>query len=342
MQTKLTPLLTPEAGDTHFARLQNELRRAGLFRATKFETGLRFLLLSLLMVLSLSIAWDPAGDTGRILIGNVLLALVMAQFAFLGHDSAHGALFQDKTATLLMGEFCMTIITGLCYQEWKDRHVSHHEHCQQGAIDPDMQPSVVSSVTKECAEKKTGLARRLVRFQGFTLWPISLLFGLSQRFLGQAGALAAPRTYKSDMVALFIHYVLWMIFPLFVLKLSWGVVLAAYLLPPTLIGPYFAAIFWVNHVGMPTVDDPGKFSFFEHQVRTTRTVEPLPGVAWVFGGLCYQIEHHLFPSIPSYRLGKATSFTKRAVEEAKMDYFESSWTKAIVDVGRHFHRVSRL
>lgn len=342
MQSKLIPQLTHEDGQRIWKSLQKDLGQEGLFNASALETSLRFLFLLIILAFGFWLAWDPEGSALKVVLGNIILALVLAQFAFLGHDSAHGALTGKKTVSTVIGEFCMTVVNGLCFLEWRSRHVEHHLLCQHEATDPDMQVSFVASLTKDAALKKKGLALFFTRIQAYTLWPLSFGFGHSQRFLGQAGAFMKPKKFFWDLIALIFHYGLWIAFPLLVLELSWSQVLLVYLIPLTLLGPYLAAIFWVNHLGMPLVEDTSKFSFFEHQVRTTRNVLPLPGTAWLYGGLCYQIEHHLFPTIPSYRLGKAKVLTQKRVEEAGMSYHECGWGSAIAAVARHFKEVSRI
>ena len=60
-------------------------------------------------------------------------------------------------------------------------------------------------------------------------------------------------------------------------------------------------IFAPNHKGMPLVaaEDP-PLSYLHQQVVTARNVR---GGIWAelwYGGLNYQIEHHLFPTMPRY------------------------------------------
>lgn len=328
--------MNQEEGKRIWTSLHGELSEAGIFRATSFETCLRLVTLTICLAAGFALAWND-----HFLAGTILLALVMAQFAFLGHDSAHGALTSDQRISKGLGQFCMTVVTGLCYEEWRSRHLDHHRLCQHEATDPDIGEFFVASLTFGTAKKKKGLAVFFTRIQAYTLWAITLVFGHSQRIFGQLGAFQNPRQYSMDLLSLVFHYAVWIGFPVFALELSWSLVLAVYLVPLFFLGPYLAAIFWVNHLGMPLVDEAAKFSFFEHQVRTTRNVRPLPGTAWLYGGLCHQIEHHLFPTVPSYRLGKAKEIVKVRVGETGMEYHERAWSSAIADVGRHFQQVAR-
>jgi fatty acid desaturase len=342
MQTKLARQLSIADGRRYFRSLQEELAAHGFFKPRHLAIAVRLTVLCSLLAFSLWMVWAPAASTLWMIFGIFLLSLVMAQFAFLGHDAAHGALTHHKSIINPLGQFCMTVVNGLCFQEWRFRHVTHHLYCQHEAKDPDMGDSPFASVTKDAAVKKKGLALFLTRIQPVTIWFFTLGFGHSLRLLGQLGALQNARKYQWDILTLALHYGLWIALPLFVLDVSLSQVLIVYFAPLFILGPYLAGIFWVNHLGMPLVETPAEFSFFEHQVRTTRNIRPLPGTAWFYGGLCYQIEHHLFPSIPSYELGAATKFTRKKIAEAGMSYEEEGWSSAVYSVGKHFHEVSRV
>ena len=53
-----------------------------------------------------------------------------------------------------------------------------------------------------------------------------------------------------------------------------------------------------SHKGMPIVPPTAKIDFFRRQVLMSRNVRGGLLVDFVMGGLNYQIEHHLFPSMP--------------------------------------------
>jgi fatty acid desaturase len=112
-------------------------------------------------------------------------------------------------------------------------------------------------------------------------------------------------------------------------------------IPLTLLGPYLAAIFWVNHVGMPLIGKPESFSFFEHQYVTSRTIVNPPAWNWLFGGLNFQIEHHLFPGVPSHRLPAAQAIVRAHFGRNRIEYHGVSWSSAVGSISRHLHRIAR-
>ncbi len=62
-----------------------------------------------------------------------------------------------------------------------------------------------------------------------------------------------------------------------------------------LFGLYLGCSFAPNHKGMPLYEDGQSPDFFRRQVLTSRNMAGGRALGAVFGGLNYQIEHHLFP-----------------------------------------------
>jgi fatty acid desaturase len=72
-----------------------------------------------------------------------------------------------------------------------------------------------------------------------------------------------------------------------------------------LFGLYLGCSFAPNHKGMPMLSADDQGDFLRRQVLTARNVRGNWLVAFALGGLNYQIEHHLFPSMPRPNLRRA-------------------------------------
>ena len=66
----------------------------------------------------------------------------------------------------------------------------------------------------------------------------------------------------------------------------------------------------VSHIGVEcfTQEEQCQQSWFSHQVLTSRNVFTTWWNSWYWGGLEYQIEHHLFPRLPRASLAKVHRF----------------------------------
>ena len=82
-----------------------------------------------------------------------------------------------------------------------------------------------------------------------------------------------------------------------------------------LFGFCMGLVFAPNHKGMPMIEKGVRVDFLHRQVITARNITPGWITDWCFGGLNYQIEHHLFPSMPRNRLPKARVLVKTFCKE---------------------------
>lgn len=111
--------------------------------------------------------------------------------------------------------------------------------------------------------------------------------------------------------------------PLF-LALPPGKAVVFLLVHQCLFGVYLGSIFAPNHKGMPVLRGADRPDFLRRQVLTSRNVRGGRFTDIVLGGLNYQIEHHLFPSMPSPHLRGARTIVRRYCQEIGVSYLETS------------------
>lgn len=340
MQTYAEPRLTDQEGRALWLALFEDVKRKRLLAPALAATLRKLALLAALLAASLWLAWF--GSSWPV-VGAACgaLALLLAQFAFVGHDAGHGSISRGACVNRAFGQLAMTLVTGLAFDEWIARHRMHHQHCQDERRDPDMAVAFVVSLTEESKRRKGALGRFLTRSQPVHIWLFAFLFGHSQRHCSQAAVLASPRRYRLDAAMLLAHLALWFGLPCLLLGVPVERALLAYLIPVTLLGPYLAAIFWVNHIGMPLVRKVESFSFFEHQVVTSRTIASPPALDWLFGGLNFQIEHHLFPQVPSRRLAAVQAIVREHFARHRIAYHGVGWRSALRSIATHLRSVAR-
>jgi len=120
-----------------------------------------------------------------------------------------------------------------------------------------------------------------------------------------------------------------------------GVFLVVFGLTHLVLGVYMASVFAPNHKGMPLIRDR-QLSFLQQQVVTSRNVRGGPVVDFLYGGLNYQIEHHLFPTMPRNNLAKAQGIVQEFCAEHGITYHTTSLFEGYRETFSHLHRVSAL
>jgi fatty acid desaturase len=109
-----------------------------------------------------------------------------------------------------------------------------------------------------------------------------------------------------------------------------------------LFGLYLGCAFAPNHKGMPVLGAQDKLDFLRRQVLTSRNVSGGPLVETLLGGLNYQVEHHLFPSMARPCLRRCAAIVRDFCEQIGVRYCERGIIGSYADVLRHLHTAGHL
>jgi fatty acid desaturase len=82
-----------------------------------------------------------------------------------------------------------------------------------------------------------------------------------------------------------------------------------------------------------------RLDFLREQVLTSRNVRAGRLTDFWYGGLNYQIEHHLFPTMPRNRLAEAREIVRQFCAEEGIAYHETSILEAYREGFVHLQRV---
>jgi fatty acid desaturase len=104
-----------------------------------------------------------------------------------------------------------------------------------------------------------------------------------------------------------------------------------------LFGVYLGMTFAPNHKGMP--HPTGDEDYLRKQVLTSRNVKGGRLVDVALGGLNYQIEHHLFPAMPSPNLRKAQEVVQSYCAEIGVSYEQTGLIESYRQALRFLHEV---
>lgn len=272
------------------------------------------------------------------LLNAAFLAFVDTQIGFLAHDIGHRQVFRGRWKNLVGGLIFGNLLLGMSEEWWIDKHNRHHSHPNHLGHDPDVDVPVIA-FTEEQALAKRGAPRFIVRHQRYFYLPITALLALSPRnlsirFLLRKQAIH-PRLEASFLAAHFVLY-----FGLLFSQLGLGMALLFFVVHHALGGMYLGSAFAPNHKGMPVVEDDNDLDFLRRQVLTSRNVIGSPLADFWYGGLNYQIEHHLFPSLPRNRLREAQVIVKAYCRGLGVSYHETSVAQSYREIFAELHRVS--
>jgi fatty acid desaturase len=262
----------------------------------------------------------PAGWIWSVLV-TLALGFGFAQVAMVGHDSGHHAIFKRARPNWTMGQIAFSLTLGLSFWYWRNRHNQHHVETNDEADDPDLAGGGLFTLSEREASETTGLRNLVVQYQAYLFWPaVVLALSVFIRAEGLYFAITRLRGTRRavELGLLALHAAIW---ALPVLALGWGW-LGIYVGGQIVAGAYLSMIIAPNHKGMPVWAAGEQLTFLERQVISTRNITPSPLTDFLFGGLNYQIEHHLFPTIPRANLGAARAIVRPFCAEQGLPYDE--------------------
>jgi fatty acid desaturase len=278
------------------------------------------------------------GDSWFQLLIAGALGVLLTQVAFLSHEAAHRQVFASGRTNDRAGRLVGTLLVGMSYQWWMNKHTRHHANPNRVGKDPDVAPGVVSFRAADAASQR-GLFRVINRWQGWLFFPLLLLEGVNLHVTSIRSLFGRRqvhgRWWELGLIgvrfAVFFGLVFWLLPPGLACAFL-GVQLAVF-------GVYMGASFAPNHKGMPIVAADEKLDFFTKQVRTSRNIRGRVWASALMGGLNYQVEHHLFPSMPRPHLARARAIVREHCRTAGIHYTETSLVASYGIVIRYLNQV---
>lgn len=264
----------------------------------------------------------------------VFLGAVFSQSAFLGHDIAHKQVFRSSVWQHIIGTIWFSAVFGGSMRWWTKKHDLHHSHPNKIGVDPDV--GVPLSFSREHLDTFTGIYAFIAHYQRIFFFPIlsvaraSLFFESAKDFFRNH-----DRTAAIEASLFLIHFVLYFYFIFYSLSFITALffIMIVFLVQSINLGLSFAP----NHKGMPLLPKDARLDFMTHQVMTSRNISPGVLTDFFYGGLNYQIEHHLFPTMPRCHLRLAHKITKEFCEKRGLTYHEVGPVESLYEIYRSFY-----
>jgi fatty acid desaturase len=272
------------------------------------------------------------------LISLPLYSLSFVRIGFIMHDAGHRQIADRPRKNDLIGLLYGNLLLGSSISAWREKHNEHHAHTNEIGLDPDLEIPVWAWIEEQAAANK-GWVRWMMKYQAYTFFPVLTLSGFFQAVAAIREIIVHPKVEDRVLqgMALFVHHVLY--FALLFIVLPWWQALIFWVLHYLMTGFHLGMTFAPNHKGMPVVDANHQMDFLYVQCLTTRNVIPSPVTDYMYGGLNYQVEHHLFPGMPRNNLGKARLIVKQFCEEHDLPYYETGVIESYRQILEHFNNI---
>lgn len=318
--------------DTEYQALAQKLGSLKLLSKTPLRYSAFAFVISALFAggfLLLLISHHPA----MVILAAVITAFPRAWMGYLAHDIAHGAVFSSKKLSYIGTVFAWPLLLGISGMCWKEKHDRHHERVNCVNEDPDIHvPAYLSSAQwKDKNALQKLLPNWVIQSQHiyfFFLLPLMFVSFLIESFRYY---FSHPFSFEKvfELMLMGVHYAVFYgaVFGL----LGGGAGVLFLFVHMGVVSTLLALAFAPNHKGRDMFPS-GENITWKHQIIATRNIYPSVVVDFLYGGLNYQIEHHLFPYMSRFNLRQARNIIKQFCIDHGLVYYETSPWNSLVEI----------
>ncbi|ESP04267.1 hypothetical protein LOTGIDRAFT_198790, partial [Lottia gigantea] len=314
-----------------FRELRRKVEEMGMFKASPWFFGLtvgQILVFELLAVLNL---WYFGTGVIPYLFTAILLVTAQAQAGWTQHDFGHLSVFNSSKWNHYAHIFIINVLKGVSSSWWNHRHFQHHAKPNIIRKDPDIRLDYLFLIGKnlpiEWGKKKKGFMpyNKQQTYFYFILPPflLPIYFNFEVPYF-----LFKFRKYW-EMFWMFMFFVRYEL--MFYQFLGFWGTLGLYFFVRFLESHWFVWTTQMNHIPMEVDKEKGS-DWVTMQLAATCNVDPSFFNDWFTGHLNYQIEHHLFPSMPRHNLAKVMPLCKSLCKKHGIEYTSKPLLTAFGDI----------
>ncbi|XP_068004230.1 acyl-CoA (8-3)-desaturase-like isoform X1 [Melanerpes formicivorus] len=314
-----------------FRELRCAIEKMGLLRPSSSFFFLIFLHLLILDAASWLVVWYFGISLVPFLVGMALFTTAQIQMGWFQHDLGHCSVFSRPKWNRVMQVVVINLLKGLSASWWNHLHNQHHAKPNCFRKDPDlnMHPLLFSlgkTLSVELGKQKKKFMPYNYQHKYFIfLAPLALVpfFQLSIFYF------TIKRKKWLDLF-LFVSYnirVCLMYIPL----MGFNNFMVYYWLSRYLESTWFIWVSQMNHIPMD-IDYDRNEDWVSTQLHATCNVKQSLFNDWFTGHLNFQIEHHLFPTMPRHNYWKAAPLVKALCNKHGIEYKSKPLLTAFLDI----------
>lgn len=278
----------------------------GLYKRTLWRYG--FLAVLLVCGYGASLYFLTVSDSIPLQALNaIFFGFLTVQWGALGHDLSHKQIFASDRLNAIFGTIAWGLFAGLSQEKWYERHNAHHKHPNRVGDDPDI--DIPFCFSERQRSSRTNFLDRLFRSHQhiifFIVLPAVYPSYLRASFDHIFSRMDMTRVSELLLVAVHFFVIFFILFsslPVAVAMLFLGIAIAT-------TGIYMGLIFAPNHKGQDILSAEDPF-LWTHQITLSRNLGPSRLVTYLFGGLNFQIEHHVFTCVSRFKFRQARDVVK--------------------------------
>lgn len=321
-----------------FDSLRAEVATAGLFRRTYVYYSIYGLLIVLATACSLWLITSTQNPYVQF-FNAIFLGACFVQAGMIGHDLSHNEVFKSRRLNKFFSTITWGLLAAASESRWYMWHNTHHEHVNRVNHDPDLDiPFLFSS--KQLKDRSAFVKKNILPYQH-----ILFFLSLPVVYLGihrdSVVYIFLHPSWKTtvELILIVVHFVV-LLFLLFAF-LPWQIAVMFFVVHALAGGLYMGLAFAPNHKGENITGEDEEVTWL-NQITSTRDLRPNWFSFHFFGGLNFQIEHHLFPEMPRMHYWKANKIVKAFCARNNIQFNETTFFGSMREIYVALKRESTL
>lgn len=272
------------------------------------------------------------------------------------HDANHGSYSRNKKVNKILSH-SISLIGGHALNWQLQHNTLHHTFTNIEGHDEDIDAKGIMRFSPHSPYKKAYRYQFIYAWFFYGLmtisWVISKDFVKLKKYEKMGLLKTKNKTYRSELIKLIglklFYYTYMLVIPMLLMKISWWQILIGFFIIHYTGGLLLALVFQPAHVigdlKYPLPDSSGNMEndWAVHQLYTTSNFAPNNRIlSWYVGGLNYQVEHHLFPSICHIHYKKIAPIVQQTAAEFNYPYYSkktfigaiSAHTRMLFELGK--------
>jgi len=319
-----------------YFEFREELRREGWFNTDYVHVAYRiaeiFAMYAAGIYMLLNTTWTiPA---------LVILGIVQGRCGWLMHEGGHISLTGNTNFDIRLQEFFYGVGCGMSGGWWRSQHNRHHATPQKLKHDVDLDTLPLIAFNKAIAVlgKKNPIIRAWLPLQAYMFGPVttSLVAHFWQLFLHPRFIVRKKKHMEAVWLAVRYAIIAAMCA---VSGATAGQCFACYMAYVAIGGCYIFTNFALSHTHLDVVPKDEDRHWVEYAADYTINITPHFFTNWWMGYLNFQIEHHLFPTMPQYKFVKLSPRVRKFFEAHGLKYDVRDYFAAMYDTFGNLNEV---
>ncbi|CAL8085963.1 unnamed protein product [Orchesella dallaii] len=317
--------LPPETKARHdeltkdFQALTAEIESEGLMDANPRRFLIRILHSLVMFSCGLAISYWLGGSSiiWRAL-SVFLMTLAGGQYLWLGHEGGHNSFTGNPKIDRGVQIFSFGFVFGLSASSWNSTHSEHHAMPQHETKDSDLKTMPLIAFSKRVVRDPKQASKFWLHYQHlFFIFCDTLIVTLTWKLNHHLKFVIKNKCWF-DLFCMMCHYSLVPILGF----VDWMLI--------TWLGSiYVLGNLILSHTHLPVVEEGQKLHWVEYAFHHTTNIRSSWWVDWWTGHLNYQIEHHLFPTMPEYKNKLCRDKVKAFAKKHGLPYKLCSYWEAV-------------